>query len=382
MYNIFGDNVIYLDFSATTPVDKRVLNKFIKDNEKYLGNANSNHLLGKKISDEISKTSESILTNLGLDNSYEVVYTSGSSEANNLAISGLVNSINKTSVSLITTPFEHSSVIAPSSFLQKEEVKVEFVNILENGLIDIQHLKELIESNADKKCILLTIGSVNSEIGLLQNLEEIKHLVNNYPNVIFHCDATQSIGKTKIDYSGIDMISFSAHKFYGLKGIGALVKKKDIKLEKMIKGGNSTTKYRSGTPAHPLIFSLGYALDFAVKELDNRIDIIKKLYHHLISGLSTFPNIVLNSNSYSIPHIVNFSILGYSSIELVSILSSKGIYISNHSACSSDKELSSVVMNLTKSHERAISSIRISISHLTTISEIDYLIKALKEIVK
>lgn len=382
MYNNFGDNVLYLDFSATTPVDKRVLNKFIKDNEEYIGNANSSHCLGKNIANEILATSKNILTNLGLDDSYEVVYTSGSSEANNLAITGFINKFDNKNICLITTPFEHSSIIAPSSFHQKEEVKVEFVNILENGLIDINHLKKLIEVNNDMDGILVSIASVNSEIGLLQNIQEIKNVLNSYPKVIFHCDATQSLGKIKLDYKDIDMLSFSAHKFYGLKGIGALVKKKNIKLEPLIKGGKSTTKFRSGTPAHPLIFSLGYALNLATTELNARIEKVEDIYKYLISKLNEFSKIELNSNAFSIPHIVNFSVLGYSSFEIVTKLSEKEIYISNHSACASDKELSLAVMNLTKSYEKAISSVRISLSHLTTKNEIDYLIQVLKEIIE
>lgn len=368
--------MVYLDFSATTPVSKEVLDKYYNDNINYPGNANSSHLLGKKISDEIDKTNKLILKLLNLDERYEVVYTSGSSEANNLVINGLFSKFNN--IHIITTPFEHSSILAPSSYLQKKHVRVDFVNLLENGLVDLKHLESLI----DDDYTLVSIASVNSEIGILQDIEKISQMLEKYPKVFFHSDATQSIGKVSINLENVDFISFSAHKFYGLKGIGALVKKKSISIDSQIKGGRSTTKYRSGTPAHPLIFSLGFALSLVLTDLEEKNKKVLSIYNYLKDSLQKINNIYLNSNEYSIPHIVNFSVLGYNSIELVHMLSEKQIYISNHSACSSDKELSHSVLSLTKDESRARSSIRVSLSYLTTKEDIDYLIKALKEILK
>lgn len=368
--------MVYLDYSATTPVDKTILDKFYDDNMNYPGNANSQHELGKIISEKIDKTNEQILNFLDLDERYEVVYTSGSSEANNLVINGFASKFNN--IHIITTPFEHSSVLAPASSLQRKSVRVDFVNLLDNGLVDLKHLESLIDDNYT----LVSIASVNSEIGILQDIEKISQIVNKYPNAFFHCDATQSIGKVAINFNNVDFLSFSAHKFYGLKGIGALIKKKSIPLDSQIKGGKSTTKYRSGTPSHPLIFSLGYALVLAVNNLEENKQKVLSVYKYLKDNLQKINNIYLNSNEYSIPHIVNFSVLGHNSIDLVNKLSDRKIFISNHSACSSDKELSHSVLSLTKDEKRARSSIRVSLSYKTTKEDIDYLINALKEIIK
>lgn len=374
--------MIYFDFSATTIPSKEVLEKFYIDNLKYPGNANSSHNLGNAIRNKICESSGNILKLLKLDDNYEVVYTSGSSEANNLAITGLA--LKNKDLHIISTPFEHSSILAPISALQKKGYSVEFVNLLENGMVDLNHLQSLL----DDRVTLVSISSVNSELGICQNLLEIKNIIRKYPKAYFHCDATQSIGKVDLSFDDLDLISFSAHKFYGLKGVGALVKKKNISLDSIIKGGKSTTKYRSGTPAHPLIFSLNNALELAYTNIKEKIIKVKSLNDYLRNKLDNInlkklqKVIIFNSNEYSIPHIVNFSVLGLKSIDIVNALSNKEIYISNHSACSSDKELSFSVMSLTHDEKRALSSIRISLSYLNTYEEIDALINAIKELIK
>lgn len=364
---------MYLDYSSSTPVDKRVLDKYYNDNIIYPGNANSSHTLGKRIASEIENTSQKIIKLLNLSDDYEIIYTSGSTESNNLAISGLIE--NFPNAHFITTKFEHSSVLAPISHYQKASLSVDFVK-LNNGLIDINHLESLI----DDRITIVSFASVNSEIGIKQDIENIKNLLVKYDNVYFHCDATQSIGKVYIDYTNIDMISFSAHKIYGLKGIGALIKKKRVPLKSQIKGGKSTTKYRSGTPAHPLIFSLGYALELITSELQNNLNKVINISSYLKSCLNDIDYIIINSNEYSVPHIVNFSIIGHSSIDIVKMLSDNDVYISNHSACSSDKELSLAVLELQNDTALARSSVRVSLSHLTLKEEVDKLISLIKKI--
>ena len=372
--------VIYLDYSATTPVNEEVLNDFIEDN-KIIGNANSIHLLGRKCKDEINKASNDILKLLGLsEDEYEVIYTSGSTEANNLAIKGLL--AKKSNGHIITTSLEHSSVVAPLSTIQRKGFSVEFAKNNENGLIDLLEL----EKSITDETVLVSIAAVSSEIGILQPIEEINQLINrkkrDNPNLIFHIDATQAIGKTKLKLDGIDMISFSGHKIYGLKGIGALIKKKEVSIYGEIQGGKSTTKYRSGTPCHPLIMSLRNSLKIALTNLDCKINYVNQINQYLKNEISKVSkDIVINSNDYCIPHILNMSVIGYNSIDLVIELEKYNIYISNHSACSSEKNISLAVYALTNDEERAKSSIRISLSHLTTIAEIDELIKKIKELV-
>ena len=373
--------IIYLDYSATTPVNDKVLTNFIEDN-RIIGNANSIHSLGRRCKQEIDKASNDILELLQLNNDeYEVIYTSGSTEANNLAIKGLLSK--KCSGHIITTSLEHSSVIAPLSYLQRKGFKVDFLKNDENGLIDIDNL----EKSITDETVLITIASVSSEIGIAQPINQIKELIKiKFPKVILHVDATQAIGKMKLSLDNIDMISFSGHKIYGLKGIGALIKRKDINLYGEIQGGKSTTKYRSGTPCHPLIMSLRNSLNLMLKELDKKLEYVSNINNYLKNNLLAINNtynankIIINSNQYCIPHILNMSVIGYNSIDLVLELEKNDIYISNHSACSSEKNLSLAVLSFTNDEERAKSSIRISLSHLTTKDEIDELVNKLKEL--
>ena len=370
--------MIYFDYSATTPVNKKVLDKFVNDSLNYVGNSNSPHKLGKINNDYVLDCSERINQLLNLNNEYDIIYTSGSSESNNLAIKGFLNKY--PNAHIITTRFEHSSVIAPIASFQRKGYIASFVDINEYGLIDLKALESLIsESLVDNRPTLISIASVNSELGIKEPIEDISKLVQKYDNVYFHCDATQSIGKVNINFESVDFISFSAHKFYGIKGIGVLLKKKSVKIDTLINGGKSTTKFRSGTPAHPLIGSITYALELALSNLDENYKKVKELNEYFIS--KTKDNIVLNSNEYSIPHILNISLLNKSSIDVVMKLSEKDIFISNTSACSSDKNLSTAVMALTNDEKRASSSIRISISHLNSKEEVDILIAEIKKII-
>lgn len=366
--------MIYLDHSATTIVNKCVLDNYIKNNNELVGNSNSPHKLGKTIKEKIEKCSNDILDLLNLDNNYEVIYTSGSSESNNLAINGLKEKYDIKHV--ITTRYEHSSIIAPLSKLQKNEIEVSFVKVNENGLVDLNDLENLI----DDRNTLITIQTVNSELGFREPIEEIAKIANKYPNVFFHTDATQAIGKTNIVLTDIDLISFSCHKFHGLKGIGCLIRKKTCLLTPIILGGTSTTKFRSGTPAHPLILSSYDALELAIKNLDKNMEKVNSLNEYLLKKLSEFDNTYINSNIYSIKNIVNVSFINHNSLDLVMKLSNYDIFISNHSACSSEKELSISVYSLTGDIERSKSSVRISLDYTNTFEEIDILINKLKEI--
>jgi cysteine desulfurase len=372
-----GIIMIYLDYSATTPVDNDVLNAFCEASRSLVGNANSLHELGIKCQSRILQDSKDILKNLGLDDKqYEIIYTSGASEANNLAIKGYLERFSSDK-HIITTNFEHPSVTAPIGYLQNKGYQIDFVKTNKKGLVDLVDLEKLITD----KTILVSIVSVNSEIGIKQPISEIAMLLKKYPQIVFHSDITQSIGKAQEVCANIDMMSFSAHKFYGVKGVGALIKKKEIKLIPQIHGGTSTSKYRSGTPFHPLIYSMAYALQLATVNFDNRYQKTKTTNDYLVKELSRIPQVRINSNEYAIPHIVNFSIIGKNSIEIVEYMSKKGIYISNHTACSSKQQMSLAVYNLTEDKGLALSSVRVSLSHLTTFADIDALINAIKEMV-
>lgn len=367
--------MIYLDYSATTSTDDKVLDYFVKINREYKGNPNSNHKLGKHAKSIIDETTKKISKLLNVKES-EIIYTSGSSESNNLAIKGVMLKTNKKNI--ITTGFEHSSVVAPTNYLQRNNYNVDIVKTDEYGRVDLNDLKKLLT----KDTALVSITAVNSEIGIIEPIEEIgKYIKENYPETIYHVDLTQLITKKNIDLTNIDLASFSAHKFYGIKGIGCLIKKDNIKIEPLIHGGKSTTNYRSGTPATSLIASLGYALELAYTNMDKKYKQVEELNKYLKEKLSKLNNIHINSNNYCLPHILNFSIVGKNPNEIQEKLSDKEIYISTQTACSTGGNISPSVLALTKNKDYASSSLRVSLSHKTTKEEIDIFIEELSKII-
>lgn len=364
--------MIYLDYSATTPVNKNVLDTFLKVSNDFIGNPNSLHKLGVESNKIIESATEQIKKILNIN--HEVIYTSGASESNNMALKGVALRYQNRGKHIITTNFEHSSIVAPVNYLQKQGFKIEFAPLNKDGLVNINELEKMITAET----ILVSIGAVNSEIGIKQPIEEIGELLKKFPNVIFHVDATQAIGKIKLDYKNVDLISMSAHKIYGIKGIGLLLRNNSIELEPLIHGGKSTTKYRSGTPAPALIVSLAKALRLIYENFDEKYSKVKALNDYLVDELAKIEGITVNNNSYTIPHILNISVLGIKPETFQHALEEKDIYISTQTACSSGSGISSSVLAFTNDEARAKSSVRISLSHLTTKEEIDILIKEIK----
>lgn len=366
--------VIYLDYSATTPVEEQVLDSYMKACRNFIGNPNSLHRLGIEANGLIEDATEQIANLLNIKPS-EIIYTSGSSESNNTAIKGIAFKYQNRGKHIITTELEHSSVIAPLKYLTNLGFEVDFVKIKENGEIDLEHLKSLLREDT----ILVTIASVSSELGVIQPIEEIGKLLKSYPKCFFHVDMTQSIGKIDIPLENVDLISFSAHKFYGMKGIGVLVKKEGISFEPLIHGGKSTTIYRSGTPALPLIVSLAKALRLALTNLKEKENRVKLLNSYLKEELKKWNGIHINSSENSIPHILNFSVPGIKPETLQHVLEEKEIFISTQTACSKGGSPSTAVMAVTHNEDYAMSSLRISISHKTTEEELSFFLGTLKE---
>ena len=362
--------MVYLDYSATTPASKEVLETFVKASEKYIGNPNSLHRLGTEAKSLIDSATEQIKDILKTDK--EVIYTSGSSESNNMVIKGICSKYKNRGKHIITSPFEHSSIYGPLNYLMEDGFEVDFVNVDENGLVDLSHLKSLMRDTT----ILVTIASVNSEIGLLQPIDEIGKIVKEYPKCYFHSDMTQSIGKVNVPMSNVDFVSFSAHKFFGVKGIGCLLKNSNIVIDPLIHGGKSTTNYRSGTPALPLIVSLSKALRLIYEDFDGKYKHVLELNTYLKDELSKYDNVFINSNKYSIPHILNISVIGVKPETMLHALEEYDVFISTQSACSSSNTESKAVLSLTHDEKRARSSIRISISCITTKEEIDLFLDA------
>lgn len=361
--------MVYLDYAANCPVDKRVLEDFNLNSILYYANPNSAHKLGLEVKEKIDEVSEYIagIFNCNKD---DIIYTSGATESNNLVIKGFIEA-NK-DCHIIITEIEHSSIIAPSNYLMNKGYTVDILEVNKEGQIDIDKLESLID---DKKT-LVSITTVESETGIIQDIDEIGRILSKYDNVIFHTDATQSIGKLDINFENVDMITFTPHKFYGINGIGILIKKSNVKLLPLIHGGKSTTKYRSGTPMTALIMSVKKTLELALTNMNKNNKYVKELNEYLRCNLSKYPNICFNSNEKSICNILNISVIGIESNIFMEELEKYEIYISTKSACSSDKNISKTIYSITNDEKRSKSSIRISLSHLTTKEELDEFLRA------
>lgn len=369
--------MIYLDYSATTPVNKEVVDTFSKVSLEYIGNPNSLHKLGveaKKLMDAATKQTAELL---GVKEN-EVIFTSGASEANNLAIIGSVLKYPNRGKHIITTKLEHSSVLECVKFLEKKGYIIDYVNVNSDGLVNLEHFKSLLT----KETVLVSIHHVNSEVGFCQNVNEIGKILRDFPTVIYHVDGTQAIGKINVSLNDIDLYSFSSHKFFGLKGVGCLIKKSNIEIESIIHGGKSQTIYRSGTPALPLIVSSAKALRLALTDLDKKYDYVNELSNSLKEELSKIEGIVINSNKNAIPHIVNISVLGIKPETMLHALEEYDIYISTKTACSKDNSNSLTLTTIGKDDNISSHSIRISISHLTTKEEIHSFVEMLKICIK
>lgn len=370
--------MIYLDYSATTKPSEEVLDTFLKVNRDYIGNPNSLHKLGIESKRLIDDSTKQIANLLGVLEK-EIIYTSGATESNNLAIKGVCEKYKTRGKHIITTRLEHSSVTAPIAYLVKQGYDVDFVELDSRGLVTINHLKKLIREDT----ILVSISSVNSEIGLVQNIEEIGEFLKQYPKIIFHSDMTQSIGKLRIDLHNVDLISFSAQKIFGLKGIGCLIKKEKVNLEPIIHGGKSTTIYRSGTPSPALIASCAKALRLISIDINERYNKVEKLNEYLRNSLEKIKGVHINSNSFCSPYILNFSIENIKSEVMLHALAEEEIYISTQTACSSGS-YSQALFDFTKNRAYAENSLRVSLSYFTTKEELEQFItvftKKMKEL--
>ena len=366
--------MIYLDNSATTMVDDRVLETFNKVCKNYPGNSNSLHSLGIKSKELEEYATEKISNLLGVKPS-EIIYTSGASESNNTVLKGVASKYKNRGNHIITTPLEHSSILETCKYLENKGFIIDYVKIKDNGLIDIDDLERLLTDNT----ILVSVAYVDSELGIRQDIDTISKIVKKHPKCYFHVDATQAIGKIKVDPTSIDFISMSAHKIFGLKGIGLLIKKDNIVIDNLIHGGKSTTIYRSGTPALPLICSLMKALELVIPNIDKNYEYVSSLSRKIKDNLKKYDNIHINSTENSIPYIINFSVIGVKPETFIHTMEEEDIYLSTKSACSTS-DISLSVDSIYHNREISMSSIRISLSYKNTTEEIDKFIKVFDKI--
>ncbi len=366
--------MIYLDYSATTPVNTDVLDSYIKVTKEFIGNANSIHTLGTKSKELLIKANKQIADILDIKPK-EIIYTSGASESNSTAIKGVAFKYSNRGMHIVTSYLEHKSVLDTMDYLSSIGFKISYVKLLPNGSIDLHDLENLIT----KDTILVSICAVNSEVGFKSPLKTIKQIIHKKnSNTIFHSDMTQALGKIKVSLTDVDLASFSAHKIYAPKGIGMLYKKDSLEIEPLIYGTTENAPFRGGTPALPLIVSFSKSLRIMNDNMREYIKHVEKLREVLIEGLQKY-DIKINSNELCVPHIVNVSLLSIKSETFVRAIEKEGIYISTNTACSSLEE-STVLKSLTDDKNISTTSIRISLSHLTTKEEINKFLNAFDKV--
>ncbi len=373
------NEIIYLDNASTSKVNPEVLESYNQITLKYFANASSIHKLGQESNRLLEKSREQILKLFNLSH-HEVIFTSGATEANNLAIKGYAFANRGRGNNIITSATEHPSVLNTVKQLENYGFEITILPVNKNGVVEVNSLKEAIKDNT----ILVSIMSVNNETGAINPIKEIGELLKSYPKIAFHVDMTQAIGKVDISLENIDMFSFAGHKIHGLLGSGALIKEKKIILEPQNSGGGQENNLRSGTNTVALSASLAKALRLAINKQKENFQKVSNLRDYLINYLKDNPDLYsLNSFSLDNPYIVNFSTLNHKASVVVEALSNKGIMVSSLSAChSKNEDYSYVVYAMNQDMKLAHNTIRVSFSNENTVDDVNALIRALKIITK
>ncbi len=369
---------IYLDYGATTPCDPRVVDAMIPWLREHFGNpASRSHAWGWEAEEAVEKAREQVALLIGAD-SREIVWTSGATESNNLALKGAAQFYKTRGKHLITVKTEHKAVLDTMRELERQGFDVTYLDVLENGLVDLEAFKAALRPDT----ILASVMFVNNEIGVIQDVVALGNICRER-GIIFHVDAAQATGKVQIDMAQlpIDLMSLASHKSYGPKGIGALYvrRKPRVRLEAQMHGGGHERGMRSGTlPVHQIV-GMGEAFRIAREEMGTENERIRALHNRLIQGLSGIEQTFINGDlERRVPHNLNIS-FNYVEGESL-IMGVKGIAVSSGSACTSASlEPSYVLRALGRSDELAHSSLRMTIGRFTTEEEIDYAISVLTD---
>lgn len=367
--------MIYLDYSATTPVSYEVFDTISKVTKEFIGNANSLHALGLKSSNLLESATKQIAEIFNINTS-EIVYTSGATEANNMALIGTAMAHHKKGKHIIVSKLEHPSIYAICDYLKSIGFEISYVNNDADGLIDFDDLKRKIRDDT----ILVSICAVNSETGIRQPLKIIRQIIKK-ENVatIFHSDVTQAMGKVPVNFHDVDLASMSAHKIFGPKGIGFLYKSSMVKITPIKYGSGKTNEHNPGTPPLPLIAALSKAIRISQTDLEKRERFVNLLNEKIVASLEKYPNIVINKTKYSIPQILNISIMDVMPEVMLHALDKYEVYLSTNTACASG-EVSHSIMAIYNDLKRAKHTLRISLSYVTTTEEVNKFIKIFGEV--
>ncbi|MDF2557021.1 MAG: cysteine desulfurase [Bacillales bacterium] len=370
--------MIYLDNSATTKPDRSVLESYTKISTDFWANPSSMHQFGGEAGQLVERARSQAASILGVNTS-EIIFTSGGTESNNIAIKGIAIQYANRGNHIITSKIEHPSVREPFEQLAENGFRVTYLPVDLDGRISVDDLKNAMT----EETILVSVMHVNNEIGTIQPIEEIGAIINKYPKCFFHVDGIQGFGKVPLDLvkSKVDLYSLSAHKFYGLKGTGLLYVRDAIQVASLLAGGNQERRIRSGTVNVAGAVSVAKAMRVSMEKYNKYLSKMKEMHSFLYRELSEINGIVMNSPlAGCAPHIVNFSIPELNNEVFARTLEEKQIYVSTTSACSSKtRALSKVVSELGKGDKVAGSSVRLSLSFETTQEEIETALEVIRE---
>ena len=372
----------YLDNSATTKCAPEVVDVCVKVMSEDYGNPSSKHMKGVEAENYIKEAKETIAKTLKCQEK-EILFTSGGTESNNMAIIGTAMANKRKGNHVIVSSVEHSSVKEPFNFLSENGFRVTYLKVDRNGIVDINDLKEAL----DDETILVSVMYVNNEIGAVEPIEEIGHIVKSYnPDIVFHVDAIQAYGKYKIvpKKYNIDLLSVSGHKIHGPKGSGFLYIKDKTKIHPLLNGGGQQRGMRSGTENVPAIAGLGVAAERIYTGFEEKIDRMYTLREHFIEEVTKIPGVHVNGHTdrSNAPHIVSVSTEGVRAEVLLHALEDKEIYVSAGSACSSNKpSVSHTLKSIGLKPELLDATIRFSFCVETTEEEIDYAVKEMAALV-
>lgn len=367
--------MIYFDNAATTRINSEVLKTFNDLHSKFFANSASTHKLGKEVY-RLEEMARSQISSLLKCESSEIIFTSGATESNNLAIKGAAFKYQNRGKHLITTKVEHPSVLNAFKSLEQDfGFNVTYLDVNEEGVISLDDIKKSIRNDT----ILVSVMSVNNEVGSINPIGDIAKLLKSYPKVIFHTDATQSIGKVNINYSDVDLLSMSSHKIHGFKGSGLLLKRKNIDLLPLLSGGGQEFNYRSGTNNYIYEVCLAKTLRLALEEQESNYKYVKELNLYARDRLKDI-DVKINSPIDGSPYILSLSLNKKASV-VSEALSLEDIYVSTKSACSSKKSPTSyVLLAMHRDINDATNAIRISFTKENTKEEIDTFVDSLTKV--
>lgn len=371
--------MVYLDNNATTPVDPAAVEKMAQFLKEHFGNPSSLYPIGRQVKEMITEARKTVAKAMGASRT-EIIFTGSGTEADNFAIRGVLDSAPEKN-EFITSAIEHPAVIQTANFLEKKGIKVTYVPVDKYGTVDLQFLKDAITPQT----ALISIMLANNEIGTIQPVEEISHIAKE-KGILVHTDAVQAFGKMAVDVNrlGVDLLSISAHKIHGPKGVGALFIRKGTNLWPLIYGGHQEREMRAGTENTAGIIGLGEAVRVIKERGDKDKKRIEKLAEILKKGIEdTIPKVKFNGHEKNrIKGTLNFAFLGLEAEAILLALATKEIYVSTGSACSEGAEdVSHVLDAIGLKPEVARSCIRLSLGRFNTEDDIDLVLKELPEIV-